>query len=327
MKIDEIEVNSTSELLRILDSAELKWKGWIFRGQSNNTHKLIPSAWRGTISELYNEFKSNLDLTAIEKRVMELQHVKEIEDEKIFKNVFDWLLYTKFENYLLRSFYKEANNSGLRSYPYGTPNYGNIGMNFYSVNQTEEENLKSILHSIKINRFSYQSPINFSLEIPQHHGLPTRTLDWTTHPRKAAFFASYGFIKDYENKNNFPEKIAICALKVITQSVHSKVLLDKSTSRFDNPFLHHQDGLFTEIKGDIFYLKNGYWPSIEDLYADEKEETAEFILNKYYISSSHVYEILQRLNNDRICLSTLMPDYHHVAKKVMLSMKIKHKLK
>lgn len=86
-------------------------------------------------------------------------------------------------------------------------------------------------------------------------------------------------------------------------------------SRFENKFLHAQDGLFSEIYGDFYYLKNGKWPSVEGLYQECGDNFFE--LRKIMVSTECAADTLRTLDcSCGISISTMMPDYTHVAEQV-----------
>ena len=79
-------------------------------------------------------------------------------------------------------------------------------------------------------------------------------------------------------------------------------------------FLHAQDGLFTKLYGDIYFLKHGEWPSIENLQEETKNEFFE--LKKFTLPVEYKFEVLTRLERCGISLPTLMPHYNSVAKHI-----------
>jgi hypothetical protein len=79
------------------------------------------------------------------------------------------------------------------------------------------------------------------LALAQHYGLPTRLLDWTRHAAVAAYFACL--------RPALPAAdLAVWALHgsyVSSNPTEAATCRVFQTSRYDNPNLHAQDGLFT----------------------------------------------------------------------------------
>jgi len=121
-------------------------------------------------------------------------------------------------------------------------------------------------------------------------------------------------IQSFQKKRKLKQKkIAIYAIKEVTGSF-GPVTFETHHERHKNKFLHAQSGLFTMTHGDIYYLENNKWPSIEDLYT--KHGNIFFEIRKYTIRSECVAPLLGGLRKQGIALSTLMPSYSHVAEQV-----------
>jgi FRG domain-containing protein len=336
---------NVKEFLKLLDPFGQKWHGCHFRGQSNAVWELYPSIWRpgekGGISvrNLFKSFRGNcLHTSSVEntsfvihnehgysKKSWELS--KKI-NNSIIENIKHWLLFVRFENYLLSRFYSLANRAGLKIAEEQLILCKDFYPDWWLIDCTVFEDRYFNLYKMMkwygdyssvedyVSFLQIEPIIRFDLSLPQHYGLPTRSLDWTGNALKAAFFAANpNAIKNIEN-------IAVYVIKIKEPPSNfdpdkkwpNLICIKDRHSRYANAFLHAQDGLFTTLLADFYYWENGEWPSIEKI--DQIYPDKFFELKKIILPARYSNELLQALSHVNISLSTMMPHYSYVAKEI-----------
>lgn len=284
----EIEINKLNEAFELFLPTNKLWKGyhpntWIFRGHSLEKWLLIPKIFRNTTRET---FKLSLDY-----KTEDLQ----LEVSEEFSLLHDFLTF--------------GDKAGL-SIPIEGYNYIRYPKDRKYYNDKDEKIYKE---------FPDRNLYNL-MALAQHHGIPTRFLDFTFDPYTALFFAA-DYIVDEINKffvvyaiNNFNQKNIIDRYE------------DILSPNFYNDYLKQQKGLFLLDKktNDVLINKN----EVEDI---EKVFCEEFTIWKknnpnYKNSYNNLYHfmikikiieelrrpILLNLNKMGYNRSSIMPSYDNV---------------
>lgn len=263
---------------------------WVYRGHSDAEWKLIPSAWRDETRGILDRVKAKLR-PEIEARLQQYPAPDLGSLACSREHAIEHMAQVEAEVHLVAEFGVLADELG-----YPVPDLENI--------RTPRNSLAEYRKNLVPNG---PKP-NVAFALAQHHGIPTRLLDWTRKPLVAAFFAANG-IECLRQRGHTPTHLAIWALNWNFKSNQAWRFLECPRHKFS--FLHAQDGLFTWLlTGDHFFVEHGKWPPFEEHL--QPWEALPKPLRKLTLPAERAEDLLQILWRERISTAHLMPTYDNV---------------
>lgn len=298
--------DSPSEFLDYLQPRNPRWLPsdadsipWVFRGQRRSEWGLIPSAMR---TDWFDEFKS-------QKR----EHLKRLIQDNIRSDEFrsnhdmllEMLLQVAAEWQAVEEFVNLADQVG-----HPIPDDNRWGREPFSLQNL----IKEFNMDYRPDKGYPTSPAGIEYSLAQHHGVPTRALDWTFLPFVASFFAAEEAVKANETLDF---DIAVWSINYV--ELNSTDLEIVTQRRAKISFLHAQSGLFIyDRDSNTHYLKFGCWRTFEKALEDSTATTISPILRKVTLPAVEANELLRLLSAENITRAHIMPTYDNVTETLKL---------
>lgn len=275
------EIASARAFLDVLRPTSELWAekplSWIFRGLRDAEWNLLPSAHR---PKSWEPFRTPGEPQGFDP-----------------KAPFSSIVQDDMEREILRRFFRHLDKAGL-----AVPG--------------QWENVERELLSSDEGGWPTKALLPF-IALAQHHGIPTRLLDWTRRGRNAAYFAAADAVASEEKAPN----IAVWALDAAylgrcegTESYEGITLHLATAPQASNPNLRAQEGLFTFCRGDVtdgqVWSQNRIIDGLIQNEALERQGVAKRrgpVLRKLTLARDQAPELLRRLAEDGVTAATMFP--------------------
>ena len=269
----------------------------LFRGHADTSWALLPSLWRSPAAPMLHRFLAG----AREKIRIAVDRVKRRHSAcGMSPSAFDGIALVVAEQMMAMAFGEMADQLGFDMPPCDVLSDG------FVTQSPEEDFICKVLLEMGVDHIA--SPA--LLAVAQHHGMPTRLLDYSTHGLYAAYFAT----DPLQNSESRDVVVWVIAEHVVRKGRRLRIMRPRRTT---SAYMLAQEGLFVyderawchAIYGDRVWdhesIMNMFFSNLTDSYR---------LKCRVLLSRSHAAEVRELLWRERIHAASVQPSLDNVAR-------------